>query len=87
MSQHNYETIKNLSIDERVYSTNCNKKLSDDGIKVIYFLANNAIKEFDNPKLFYLNALLYTSAITAKEYVNDLTKLSKKHPKKSSPKF
>ena len=70
MFQRNYETIKNQSIDETVYSTKCNKKLSDDVIKVIDFLA---IKELDNPKLFDINALLYTLAITAKEYVNDLT--------------
>ena len=73
MFQRNYETIKNESIDETVYSTKCNKKLSDDVIKVIDFLANSAIKELDNPKLFDINALLYTLAITAKEYVNDLT--------------
>ena len=86
MFQRNYEIIKNESIDYRVYSTKCNK-LSDDIIKVIDFLANNAIKEPDNSKLFDIDTLLYTSTITAKEYVTDLTELSKKYPKKSSPKW
>ena len=67
MFQRNYETIINQSIDKRVYSTKCNKKLSYDIIKVKDFLANNAIKELDDPQLFYINALLYMSAITAKE--------------------
>ena len=87
MFQRNYETIKNQSIGEKDYSTKCNKKLSDDVTKVIDFLANNAIKELDNSELFDINALLYTSAITAKEYVNDLKELSKKRPKKSLPKW
>ena len=30
------------------------------------FLASNIMKELDNPKLFYIDALLYTSAITTK---------------------
>ena len=87
MFQRNYETIKEQNIDERIYSIKCNKKLPDDVIKVIDFLANNAIKEVDSPKLFDIYALLYTSVLTAKEYVNDLTELIKKHPKKSSPKW
>ena len=37
MFQRNYETIKNQNIYERVYPTKCNKKLSDDVIKVIDF--------------------------------------------------
>ena len=82
MFQSNYETIKDQNIDERIYSTKYNKKLSDVVIKVMNFLANNAIKELDNPKFFNTNALLYTSAITTKEYVNDLTELIKKRPKK-----
>ena len=84
MFQRNYETIKNQNIDERVYPTKCNKKLSDDVIKVIDFLANSAIKELDKSKLFNINASLYTSAITAKEYVNDLTQ---KTPQKISTKM
>ena len=87
MFQRNYETIKNQSIDERVYPTKFNKKLSNDVIKVIDFLANNAIKELKKPKHFDINTLLYTSAITAKEYVNDLTELNKKSPKKYPPKW
>ena len=87
MFQRNYETIKDQNIDERIYSIKCNKKSSDDVIKVIDFLASNAIKELHSPKLFDINALLYTSVITAKECINDLTELLKKRPKKSSPKW
>ena len=58
MFQSNYETIKDQNIDERIYSTKYNKKLSDVVIKVMNFLANNAIKELDNPKIFNTNALL-----------------------------
>ena len=72
-----YETVTANII---IYYFCYNKKLSDDVIKVIDFLANNAIKELDNLKLFDINALLYTSVITTKEYVNDLIVLSKKRP-------
>ena len=57
MFQCNYETIKDQSVDQWV---------SND-IKVIDFLANNTIKELDNPKHFDIDALLCTSAITTKE--------------------
>ena len=57
MFQCNYETIKDQSVDQWV---------SND-IKVIDFLANNTIKELDNPNYFDIDALLCTSAITAKE--------------------
>ena len=87
MFQRNYETIKDQNIDERIYSIKCNKKSSDDVMKVIDFLASNAIKELHSPKLFDINALLYTSVITAKECINDLTELLKKRPKKSSSKW
>ena len=87
MFQRNYETIKDQNIDERIYSIKCNKKSSDDVIKVIDFLANDAIKELDSQKLFDISALLFTSVITAKECINDLTELIKKRPKKSSPKW
>ena len=35
--QCNYETIKDQNIDNRIYSTKCNEKLSDDLAKVIDF--------------------------------------------------
>ena len=35
--QRNYETIKDQNIDNKIYSTKCNKKLSDDLAKVIDF--------------------------------------------------
>ena len=87
MFQCDYETINDQNIDERVYSTNYNKKLSNDQVKVIDCLPKNAVKELDNPKCFHINALLYMSGITAKESVNGLTELIKKYRKKSSPKW
>ena len=35
--QRNYETINDQNIDNRIYSTKCNEKLSDDLAKVIDF--------------------------------------------------
>ena len=87
MFQCDYETINDQNIDERVYSTNYNKKLSNGQVKVIDCLPKNAVKELDNPKCFHINALLYMSGITTKESVNGLTELIKKYRKKSSPKW
>ena len=70
--ERNYEIVKNQSIDQRVYPTKCNKSVTDDVIKVIDFLASNTIKEIREPSYFDINTLLYTSAVTAKEHLNDL---------------
>ena len=70
--ERNYEIVKNQSIDQRVYPTKCNKRVTDDVIKVIDFLASNTIKEIREPSYFDINTLLYTSAVTAKEHLNDL---------------
>ena len=37
--ERNYEIAKNQNINQRVYPTKCNKKVADDVIKVIDFLA------------------------------------------------
>ena len=68
----NYEIVKNQNIDQRVYPKKCNKSVTDDVIKVIDFLASNTIKEIREPSYFDINTLLYTSAVTAKEHLNDL---------------
>ena len=85
--ERNYETVKNQNIDQRVHSTKCNKKVASDIIKAIKFLASNTIKEVREPSSFEINALLYTSAVTAKEDLNDLKEIPKQRLKKAPPKW
>ena len=61
-----------------MYPTKCNKKVADDVIKGIDFLASNTIKEIREPSCFEINSLLYTSAVTAKEHLNDLKEIPPK---------
>ena len=83
----NYEIVKNQNIDQRVYPTKCNKSVTDDVIKVIDFLASNTLKEIHQPSYFDINALLYTSAVTAKEHLNDLKEIPKQSFKKAPQKW
>ena len=63
--ERKYEIVKNHN----------NKKVADDVIKVMDFLASKTITEIREPSYFKINALLYTSAVTAKEHLNDLKEI------------
>ena len=75
--ERNYEIVKNQNVDQRLHPTKCNKKVAYDVIKVIDILASNAIKEIREPPCFDIKALLYTSAVTAKEHLNNLKEIRK----------
>ena len=75
------------NIDQRVYPTKCNKKVTDDVIKVIDFLASNTMKKTREPSHFDINDMLYTSAATAKEHLNYLKEIPKQRLKKAPPKW
>ena len=83
--ERNYEIIKKQSIEERVYSTNCSKTLSDDTIKVIDFISRNKLNEFIKPNFFDINLLLYTAIATASEHKDDLKESTNQHPKTYNP--
>ena len=53
--ERNYEIAKKQSIEERVYSTNSSKTLSDDVIKVIDFISRNILNELIKPNFFDIN--------------------------------
>ena len=75
--ERKYEIVKNHN----------NKKVADDVIKVMDFLASKTITEIREPSYFKINALLYTFAVTAKEHLNDLKKIPKQRLKKAPPKW
>ena len=75
--ERNYEIVKNQNVDQRLYPTKCHKKVAFDVIKVTDILASNAIKEIREPPYFDIKALLYTSAVTAKEHLNNLKEIPK----------
>ena len=64
--ERKYEIVKNHN----------NKKVADDVIKVMDFLASKTITEIREPSYFKINALLYTSAVAVtKEHLNDLKEI------------
>ena len=83
--ERNYEIIKKQSIEEKVYSTNCSKTLSDDTIKVIDFISINKLNEVIKPNFFDINVLLYTAAVTANEHMGDLKEKANQRPKTYNP--
>ena len=82
--ERNYEIIKKQSIEERVYSTNCSKTLSDDAIKVISFISINKLNELIKPNFFDIN-VLYTAAVTVNEHKGDLKENTNQRPKTYNP--
>ena len=78
--ERNYETINRQSINERTFSTKIIKHPSDDVLKVIDRLAKQKLSQIENVNYLDINVLLYTAAVTTKEYPNDL---SKKYTKKT----
>ena len=49
------------------------KHPSDDVLKVIEQLAKRKLSQIENPNYLDKNILLYTAAVTMKEYLNDLS--------------
>ena len=86
--ERNYETINRQSINERTFTAKIIKHPSDDVLKVIDRLAKRKLSQIENPNYLDVNVLLYTAAVTAKEYLNDLSKKSaEKSPKTKMPQW
>ena len=81
MFERNYEIIKNQSIEERVYSTNCSKTSSADVIKVIDFISRNELNESIKPHFVDINLLLCTAAVNANEYKGGVKENTNQCPK------
>ena len=82
----NYVTINRQPINERTFSTKIVKHPSDDVLKVIDQLAKRKLSQIENPNYLDLNVLLYTAAVTTKEYLNDLKEsYTEKSPKAKVP--
>ena len=84
----NYETINRQSINERTFCTKIMKHPSDDVLKVIDQLAKRKLSQIENPNYLDINVLLYTAAVTTKEYLNDLKEnYTEKSPKAKVPQW
>ena len=81
----NYEIIKKQSIEEKPYSTNCSRTLSDDPIKAIDFTSRNKLNELIKPNFFDINVLLHTAAVTSNEHKGDLKENTNLRPKTYNP--
>ena len=76
------------SINERTFSTKIIKHPSDDVLKVIDRLAKRKLSQIENPNYLDIDVLLYTAAVTTKEYLNDLSKkYNEKNPKSKMPQW
>ena len=86
--ERNYDTINRKSINERTFSTKTIKHPSDDVLKVIDRLAKRKLSQIENPSYLDINVLLYTAAVTTKEYLNDLSnRYTEKTPKAEMPQW
>ena len=83
--ERNYEIIKKQSIEERLYSTNCSKTLSDDVIKVTDFISLKKLNELIKPNFFDINVLLYTATVTANEHNSNLKENTNQRPRPYNP--
>ena len=70
--ERNCVTINRQPINERTFCTKIMKHPSDDVLKVIDQLAKRKLSQIENPNYLDINVLLYTAAVTTKEYLNDL---------------
>ena len=77
--------MKKQSIEERVYSINCSKTLSDDTIKITDFLSLNKLNKLRKPNLFDINVLLYTAAVTTNKHKGYLKENTNQRPKTYKP--
>ena len=86
--ERNYETMNRQSITERTFITKIIKHPSDDVLKVIDRLAKRKLSQIENPNYLDINVLLYTAAVTTKEYLNDVSKrYTEKTPKAKMPQW
>ena len=58
------------------------KHPSDDVLKVIDQLVKQKLSQIQNPNYLDIDVLLYTAAVTTKEYLNDLNKKYTENPRK-----
>ena len=86
--ERNYVTINRQPINERTFYTKIMKHPSDDVLKVIDQLAKWMLSQIEKLNYLDINVLLYTAAVTTKEYLNDLNKkYTKKSPKAKVPQW
>ena len=78
--ERNYETINRQSINERTFTTEIMKHPSDDVLRVIDQLVKQKLSQIENPNYLDIDVLLYTAAVTTKEYLNDLNKKYTENP-------
>ena len=85
--ESNYVNIDRKFINERTF-TKIMKHPSDDVLKVIDQLAKRKLSQIENPHYLDINVLLYTPAVTTKEYLSDSNeKYTETNPKVKMPQW
>ena len=71
----NIITINNEKLIERRFDTRLNRKIINNVVLAVDKIPKDYITSLNNPTLWDINVAIYTVAITAKQYNNDLKKI------------
>ena len=71
----NIITINNEKLIERCFDTRLNRKIINNVVLAVDKIPKDYITSLNNPTLWDINVAIYTVAITAKQYNNDLKKI------------
>ena len=70
----NITAVNNKKLIERRFDTRLNRKMNNNVILALDKIAKDYITSLNSPTLCDINVTIYTVAITAKQYNNDLKK-------------
>ena len=68
----NITAVNNKKLIERRFDTRLNRKINNNIILVLDKIAKDYITSLNSPTLWDINVAIYTVAVTAKQYNNDL---------------
>ena len=71
-----------ISLESRIYPTSVNKTINDNILYVINDVAKSYLEAKVTPSYWDINTCLYASAVSCKEYINDLRDPIEKKPNK-----
>ena len=80
----NYKETLQKEVQERLIHTRLNKKIDKDIIIAANDIAKDILENIENPEFWELNCLIYATAMTCKEYNNDIRRIE---PEKAKEKL
>ena len=80
----NYKETLEKELQDRLIHTRLNKKIDKDIIIAANDIAKDVLETIENPDFWELNCLIYATAMTCKEYNNDIRRIE---PEKAKEKL